>query len=286
VALKCCRLSGSSRTCVEPKRCDTKTSLLACRVGILTDALGSVANITNSTGSATATYTYSPFGTARLNTQAAGYAGNPLKYTGQKLDPTGTYHPTLGRFTQTDPMPTGAGSSFEGSYVHGMNRPTVMVDPSGKRGRMALGSGGSNPVSPQPTVQTWSISPSARDWGRFEIRAFISTASTGGWIAPSAGDSRSFSASATCADSRACISVDFQAGSVRLETNVSCNPGKSSCVAPDSLNCTNVTGSASSLKLDYHLLNPKAPGNVPAIDRSWRSAEAQAMGPYLLPYRW
>ena len=40
-------------------------------------------------------------------------------------------------FTQTDPMPLGAGSVFESSYVYGSNRPTVMVDPSGLRGSAA-----------------------------------------------------------------------------------------------------------------------------------------------------
>jgi hypothetical protein len=36
-------------------------------------------------------------------------------------------------FTQTDPMPTGTGSSFEGSYVYAGARPTVMTDPGGTR---------------------------------------------------------------------------------------------------------------------------------------------------------
>ena len=71
----------------------------------------------------------------------------------------------LEQFTQTDPMPMGVGSAFESAYVYGMNRPTVMVDPSGLRGAVPS----TNPVSPQPTVQTWSMSPAPRDWGRFEF---------------------------------------------------------------------------------------------------------------------
>jgi hypothetical protein len=94
-----------------------------------------------------------------------------------------------------------------------------------------------------------------------------------------AGDNRTFSSTATCADRRACISVDFQAGTVRLEVNTSCDKGKTHCVAPPSYNYMNVTGSADSLKLDYHLLNPKAPGNVPATDGTWRFSEAQYTGP-------
>ena len=36
-------------------------------------------------------------------------------------------------FTQTDPLPLGAGSVFEGSYVYGRNNPLVYTDPSGLR---------------------------------------------------------------------------------------------------------------------------------------------------------
>jgi RHS repeat-associated protein len=121
-----------------------------------TDALGSVANITNTTGAATATYTYSPFGTARLNTQTAGYAGNPLKYTGQKLDPTGTYNlrarqynPSLGRFTQTDAMPMGAGSSFEAAYVYVGSNPVTYLDTSGLRRMRKDGSKTKTPTKPK-----------------------------------------------------------------------------------------------------------------------------------------
>ena len=37
------------------------------------------------------------------------------------------------QFTQTDPMPTGAGSAFESPYVYGMNNPLMYTDPSGLR---------------------------------------------------------------------------------------------------------------------------------------------------------
>jgi hypothetical protein len=42
-------------------------------------------------------------------------------------------------FTQTDPMPMGAGSAFEGSYVYGGSRPSVMTDPSGERSVFTAG---------------------------------------------------------------------------------------------------------------------------------------------------
>jgi RHS repeat-associated protein len=263
--------------------------LLALQVGgstdfFVADELGSVTHTMSSAGVVQRSYAYGAYGGVTGSSSLPGALANPFKFTGQYQNSNGTYHlrarqynPSTGSFTQVDPMPYGAGSAYESAYVYAGARPTVMVDPSGLRGRVALQSGGgSNPVSPQPTVQTWSISPASRDWGRFELRAFISTAASGGWLAESAGDNRSFTSSATCADSRACISVDFQAGTVRLEVNTSCNKSKSKCVAPSSHNSMNVSGSSSSLKLDYHLTNPKAPlGDSPAIDGTWRFSEAQ-----------
>jgi RHS repeat-associated protein len=108
-----------------------------------TDALGSVANITSSSGAAVATYTYSPFGTQRLNTTSAGYGANSLKYTGQHQDPTGNYNlrarqynPALGRFTQTDPLARISGS-YVNAYEYANVNPMVFVDPSGLRGQTA-----------------------------------------------------------------------------------------------------------------------------------------------------
>jgi RHS repeat-associated protein len=109
----------------------------------LTDALGSVANITNSAGAAVATYTYNPFGTQRLNSTSAGFGANPLKYTGQYQDPTGNYNlrarqynPALGRFTQTDPLARTSGS-YMNAYEYANVNPMVFVDPSGLRGQMS-----------------------------------------------------------------------------------------------------------------------------------------------------
>jgi RHS repeat-associated protein len=107
----------------------------------LTDGLGSVTNIINATGVADATYRYSPYGTARTSTTVnAAAAANPLKYTGQQQETTGLYNlrarhynPTSGRFTQTDPMPYGAGHVFEGAYAYAGNSPLVFTDPTGMR---------------------------------------------------------------------------------------------------------------------------------------------------------
>lgn len=40
-------------------------------------------------------------------------------------------------FTQTDPLPLGAGSAFESAYVYGLNNPLVYIDPTGLRGQVA-----------------------------------------------------------------------------------------------------------------------------------------------------
>jgi RHS repeat-associated protein len=114
----------------------------------LTDGLGSVTEVTTATGTVGASYRYNQYGAARPATSIqAAYAGNTMRFTGQQLDPSGTYNlrarqynPVTGRFTQTDPTPYGAGSSFESSYVYGRNNPGVYSDPSGLRAEKTCGS--------------------------------------------------------------------------------------------------------------------------------------------------
>ncbi len=118
----------------------------------LTDAQGSVVNVTNGTGSATSTYSYDPWGNGGNNGATVG-DNNPMLYTGQHLDTLGvygrlqaynmrarSYTPAHGRFTQTDPLPYGAGSAYESSFVYAYDNPLKFVDPNGKRGMLA-GSG-------------------------------------------------------------------------------------------------------------------------------------------------
>ena len=52
---------------------------------------------------------------------------------------------TTDDFTQTDPMPLGAGSPFESAYVYVGNNPVVYVDPGGLR-RARGGEGLGNPI--------------------------------------------------------------------------------------------------------------------------------------------
>jgi RHS repeat-associated protein len=116
-----------------------------------TDAVGTVTNLTTPTGTVGATYRYNPYGTQRPATSVLpAYTANPLKYAGQQQDPTGNYNlrarhynPTRGSFTQTDPLPLGAGVAYESSYVYVYDNPLRFVDPNGKRGVLA---GLGNPV--------------------------------------------------------------------------------------------------------------------------------------------
>jgi RHS repeat-associated protein len=101
------------------------------------DGLGSVVNLTSTTGATQRTWSYEPYGTIR--TSAGSSPTNFLQFTGEYLDPTGLYHlrarqydPLLGRFLRPDPVESGIGSWPIADYVYAANRPTALVDPSGE----------------------------------------------------------------------------------------------------------------------------------------------------------
>ena len=104
------------------------------------DGLGSVVNMTSSSGSRRWTWSYEPFGTIRTEQRSGGSAPtNFMKFTGEYLDPTGLYHlrarqydPLTGRFLRPDPVDASSGSPITSAFVYAGNRPTVMVDPSGE----------------------------------------------------------------------------------------------------------------------------------------------------------
>ncbi len=104
------------------------------------DTLGSVVNVTSSTGATDWTYSYEPFGATRTATQSDPNATtNEMQFAGELLDPTVLYYlrarqydPTNGRFSSIDPAAqTVAGISIS-KYVYVADRPTLMVDPSGE----------------------------------------------------------------------------------------------------------------------------------------------------------
>jgi RHS repeat-associated protein len=102
------------------------------------DGLGSVANMTSSTGATEWTYHYDPFGVSRSTTQNdPNAAGNPMQFAGEYLDATGLYNlrarqydSTTGRFLSIDPVEQ-QGALRDSSYAYAADRPTILIDPSG-----------------------------------------------------------------------------------------------------------------------------------------------------------
>jgi RHS repeat-associated protein len=125
---------------------ETQGSPRQSRVGsnLLTDQVGSVMVVTSDAQrDVRAAFRYSPFGASRTASWSTGFDSTP-RFTGQKLDGSSNYHlrarqynPGRGSFTQTDPMPYGAGSPFEGAYIYARNNPLLMNDPTGERAALA-----------------------------------------------------------------------------------------------------------------------------------------------------
>jgi RHS repeat-associated protein len=103
------------------------------------DGLGSVANLTSSTGVTQWTYDYHPYGVTRTTIKNNNQAPtNLIQFAGEYLDPTGLYHlrarayaPTTGRFLSTDPIRAAISHGATASYTYARNNPIHLVDPSG-----------------------------------------------------------------------------------------------------------------------------------------------------------
>jgi RHS repeat-associated protein len=102
------------------------------------DGLGSVTNMTNSSGAKQWTYVWEPFGTKRTETKNAGSApANMMRFAGEYMDTaTSLYHlrarqydTAIGRFLATDPITQPLSDPYASTYVYADNRPTVLVDP-------------------------------------------------------------------------------------------------------------------------------------------------------------
>jgi RHS repeat-associated protein len=101
-------------------------------VAPLTDALGSIIGLVNSSGSIVTTYSYDPFG----NTVVSGAtSSNPAQYTGRENEGNGLYYyraryysPVLGRFISEDPLGLSAGPD---AYTYTLDNPISFSDPSG-----------------------------------------------------------------------------------------------------------------------------------------------------------
>jgi RHS repeat-associated protein len=99
------------------------------------DPLGSVRNVTDSTGATQLTYDYEPFGIIRSQ---SGTLANVLRFDGQYQDATGLYHlrarqydPASARFLSADPLEAQAADAISSTYVYASNRPTALGDPTG-----------------------------------------------------------------------------------------------------------------------------------------------------------
>ena len=100
----------------------------------ITDALGSVLALTNSSGNITTQYGYDAFGNT---TSSGGASTNVFQYSGRENDGNGLYSyraryysPTFGRFISEDPISFAGGINV---YAYVGNSPTNWTDPSGLR---------------------------------------------------------------------------------------------------------------------------------------------------------
>lgn len=107
------------------------------------DGLGSISNVTSTSGAPQWTYTYEPSGSARTSVQNDPSApANPIRFTGELNDAaTGLYDlrareydPATGRFLSTDPLGPDPNDPSISPYVYANQRPTLYTDPSGLRG--------------------------------------------------------------------------------------------------------------------------------------------------------
>ena len=104
------------------------------------DGLGSVVNLTSSTGVTQWTYAYLPYGGVRTETKNQNQApANVLRFSGQVLDPTGlyqlrarSYDPGTGRFISTDPAAAGPTDPYVSAYAYANGNPIRFTDPSGR----------------------------------------------------------------------------------------------------------------------------------------------------------
>ena len=104
------------------------------------DPLGSITDLTNSTGIAQWNWDYEPYGSTLSQLKLDPSAPDvTLGYTGQYQDPeTSTYQmrarqydPAVGRFESLDPATPTPTTPYTGSYLYAGGQPTLLIDPLG-----------------------------------------------------------------------------------------------------------------------------------------------------------
>ncbi len=137
----------------------------------LADGLGSITDLTDSTGAIAQSYVYDSFGNID---QQVGPLENPYTYTGRELDAeSGLYYyraryyeAIVGRFINEDPIEfTGSDNNF---YRYVQNNPVSFVDPFG-----LIGTDRSN----VPNYGTSTFGDSYRDFLRNDFRGYLNSTS-------------------------------------------------------------------------------------------------------------
>jgi RHS repeat-associated protein len=132
------------------------------------DGLGSVRNVTSSTGATQWTDTYEPFGAIRTETKNVGTApSNFMKFAGEYVDPTALYHlrarqydSISGRFTAIDPVEQSLTEPLGSTYAYTSNHPTVMIDPLGTTFQPASDGPNAAQLVTSPATGVFSSAPS------------------------------------------------------------------------------------------------------------------------------
>jgi RHS repeat-associated protein len=135
------------------------------------DPIGSVNELTDSSGNIAAEYHYDAFG--NVSTTGPTPPTNPLLFQGQYLDTdTGLYYmraryydPQSGRFLARDPQAQSVGVPSESAYVFASNRPTVLTDPTGRTTTTAVVFQGSKTTDEGNAVNNTNLAVSGTKLG-------------------------------------------------------------------------------------------------------------------------
>ena len=135
------------------------------------DWLGGVSAVVSPGGEVLERHDYDPYGNVRTNGTAGPDNGtNPLRFNAMYDDPTlggryalplRSYDRTTGRFDGLDPVPSSIREPVTSSYAYALDRPTVLLDPTGGK-PIPDGGGSYEPPKPDPTIpnpQAWDKYP-------------------------------------------------------------------------------------------------------------------------------